>query len=82
MTSGTASQHKRQPLSSEDIYNVEAISPPVHSAPNVRFGAFGRGGFLLARIIARIANTDANKEIHIDSSGFGLKIYTEWKHAK
>ena len=29
-----------------------------------------------------LANTDANKEIHIDSSGFGLKIYTEWKHAK
>ena len=36
----------------------------------------------LQKIIARIANTDANKEIHIDSSGFGLKIYTEWKHAK
>ena len=37
---------------------------------------------VLQKIIAWIANTDANKEIHIDSSGFGLKIYTEWKHAK
>ena len=37
---------------------------------------------VLQNIITWIANTDANKEIHIDSSGFGLKIYTEWKHAK
>ena len=37
---------------------------------------------VLQDIIAWIANTDANKELHIDSSGFGLKIYTEWKHAK
>ena len=37
---------------------------------------------MLQKIIAWIANTDANKEIHIDSSGFGLKTYTEWKHAK
>ena len=37
---------------------------------------------VLQDIIRWIANTDANKELHIDSSGFGLKIYTEWKHAK
>lgn len=37
---------------------------------------------VLQTIILWIANTDANKEFHIDSSGFGLKIYTEWKHAK
>lgn len=37
---------------------------------------------VLQNIIRWIANTDANKELHIDSSGFGLKIYTEWKHAK
>ena len=44
--------------------------------------AAGMDTQVLQKIIARIANTDANKEIHIDSSGFGLKIYTEWKHAK